>query len=271
VSDFFNRGVYRWLNKVNGKSYIGSSVNIRRRQREHIRELIAGIHANAKLQHAWNKYGSAAFEFEMLAFCPEEDLLWQEQMAINAFDAVRSGYNIALYADAPQRGRKASLETREKQSRAGKGRPKSKEHVEKIAAANRGRIASAATRKLWSEQRRGKISEAQRKSLAKGRITLSSPEHRKKTGEISKLVWQRPEVRTKREARARADRENALALYLKAPKHCAICGSAIMPTHSRSGCFADMPKRIHCSRACANKVKNAATCLKKEKAASAAA
>jgi group I intron endonuclease len=255
MKNFFNRGVYRWVNIVNGKSYIGSSAQIHRRRNEHIRKLSKQKHENPKLQNAWNKYGPDAFEFEMLTFCPEEDLLWQEQLAINTFDAVKNGYNISLIAGAPMRGRKASAETRAKLSAAGKGKPKSAEHIQKIVEANRGRIVSGETRKLWSEHRRGKASEAQLKSLAKGRITLALPEFREKIKESSKRSWQRPERRAKLETRTKNNYEQALAAYLKSPKQCEVCGSIIMPTPSRNGCFADMSKRKTCGHACRNRLR----------------
>lgn len=76
-----NCGVYRWLNIVTGKSHVGSSSDIPARKRHSI-----------KLQRSWNKHGAVAFEFEVLINCPEDDLLRQEQSAIDAFDAYRTGY-----------------------------------------------------------------------------------------------------------------------------------------------------------------------------------
>ena len=50
-------GVYKIVNTVNGKIYIGSSKNIDRRWNEHIRVLELNAHNNQHLQNAWNKYG----------------------------------------------------------------------------------------------------------------------------------------------------------------------------------------------------------------------
>lgn len=154
MNHFFNSGVYRWFSPYTGKSYVGSSSDIWKRKNEHLRKLNLNEHENPKFQNAWNKYGD--FEFEMLAFCGEQDLLWQEQIAIDAFDAVRCGYNISPIAGAPMRGRKATEETRRKMSLAHKGKAKSVEHVAKIAAAHRGTKRSAAIKAKFSVMRKGK-------------------------------------------------------------------------------------------------------------------
>lgn len=57
-------GVYQIYNTVNGKRYIGSSIHIEQRFKEHLRNLRANKHVNAHLQSAWNKYGEHSFVFE---------------------------------------------------------------------------------------------------------------------------------------------------------------------------------------------------------------
>lgn len=56
-------GVYKILNTINGKFYIGSSINIEKRFKQHRAELNKGTHNNKYLQNAWNKYGANNFEF----------------------------------------------------------------------------------------------------------------------------------------------------------------------------------------------------------------
>lgn len=56
-------GVYKILNRKNGKFYIGSSIDVEKRFSSHKKELIAGTHNNKHLQNAWNKYGEDSFEF----------------------------------------------------------------------------------------------------------------------------------------------------------------------------------------------------------------
>ncbi len=55
--------IYKILNKVNGKFYIGSTKNFKRRKGDHIWALNKNEHYNILLQRSWNKYGSDAFIF----------------------------------------------------------------------------------------------------------------------------------------------------------------------------------------------------------------
>lgn len=50
-------GIYQITNKVNGNCYIGSSVDLQRRRKQHFNSLANDIHVNARLQNAYNKYG----------------------------------------------------------------------------------------------------------------------------------------------------------------------------------------------------------------------
>lgn len=156
-------GVYTITNIVNGKQYIGSAMNIRRRWNEHMSRLKRGRHENGKLQHAWLKYGEAAFSFAMLEAVEEKaDQLIREQHWIDSTKSVLCGYNIsttalggsggarfgAAYeniaaANRRRTGTVASLATREKQAAAQIGRKHKPETVVKIGTANRGKIISA--------------------------------------------------------------------------------------------------------------------------------
>jgi group I intron endonuclease len=121
--------------------YVGSAMSFRKRWKQHIVDLAARRHVNVRLQRAWNKYGSAAFEFEVLAYCPEQDLLWHEQMALDAFGSVKSGYNICPVAGSSF-GTRHSVEAKAKIAAAGvgnqnaKGKKKTAEWYEAIQRRN---------------------------------------------------------------------------------------------------------------------------------------
>lgn len=88
VSRFpFRFGVYQIRNKQNGHRYVGSAGGrtLQQRLRDHIRALERGVHHNAYLQRACNLYGLEMFEFTPLLFCDKEDVLFYEQLAIDAF------------------------------------------------------------------------------------------------------------------------------------------------------------------------------------------
>lgn len=59
-------GVYQIFNTETNKRYIGSSIDVERRLKEHKRNLKAHRHSNQHLQNAWNKYE------EYLIFEPKE-------------------------------------------------------------------------------------------------------------------------------------------------------------------------------------------------------
>jgi group I intron endonuclease len=86
-------GIYKIVNAVNGRVYIGCAVNLRQRWHSHRGALLRGEHHNAHLQSAWRKYGAAAFTMRPLLVCAKSDLVFYEQRCIDAFDAVANGYN----------------------------------------------------------------------------------------------------------------------------------------------------------------------------------
>lgn len=63
TSRYSDVGVYMIRNVYNKRTYVGSSIQIRERWRQHRRRLRAGDHHSRALQNAWNSYGESAFEF----------------------------------------------------------------------------------------------------------------------------------------------------------------------------------------------------------------
>lgn len=86
-------GVYEIRNLVNGKRYVGSAADLRKRFKNHRTDLNCGRHGNLHLRRAWAKYGTSSFTFEVLEVCQPNDLLRREQFWIDHYDAYRSGYN----------------------------------------------------------------------------------------------------------------------------------------------------------------------------------
>ncbi len=96
-------GIYQIRCTPTGKIYIGSAVDLRDRWRHHRSSLRRGNHRNSHLQNAWAKYGEANFEFFVLEFVDESDLLRAEQEWIEKTGcANRSiGFNIYDTAGSP--------------------------------------------------------------------------------------------------------------------------------------------------------------------------
>lgn len=141
-------GVYKIICTVNGKIYIGSAINLRRRWNEHQRRLSLNIHDNQHLQRAYNKYGKSAFEFEIVELARTEILLVRENYWIESLGVCDEsiGFNIAKDATAPMRGRKASAETCIKIGNIHRGKVVSEETRAKLSAAKKGVKLSPETR-----------------------------------------------------------------------------------------------------------------------------
>ena len=71
--------IYQIYNKENGKIYIGSAINFKKRQTQHKWALKKGNHYNNHLQNAWNKSSPATFIFKIIETnIPESDLFHKE-------------------------------------------------------------------------------------------------------------------------------------------------------------------------------------------------
>ena len=114
-------GVYAIENTLNGKQYIGSTSNLRKRRLDHFGTLRQGKHDNEHLQRSFNLYGEDVFIFRHLLVCELFELLRYEQGLI---DALTPEYNMCQTAGSSL-GRKTSDETKEKLRLAGLGNKRS--------------------------------------------------------------------------------------------------------------------------------------------------
>lgn len=105
-------GIYCILCLPTGKFYIGSAVNFAKRFRHHRWYLRRGTHRNHYLQRAFCKYGADAFLFAILEIVEDGNGLRAiEQRVIDQTGALQNGFNLAGDAQAPNQGRKHSVET----------------------------------------------------------------------------------------------------------------------------------------------------------------
>lgn len=154
-------GVYKIINLLNNKKYIGSSCNILQRFRQHKHKLSKNRHENSYLQNAWNKYGIEAFLFQIVEICSQDQLESREQFWIDKENTIDDKFGYNLRADAsnkyfsqkhrqkisdslkmyysmhnhPNLGRKTSLKTRRKISKSNTGKKRSCETRAKIRQA----------------------------------------------------------------------------------------------------------------------------------------
>ena len=88
-------GIYKIENLVNGKVYVGQSINIKTRFMSHKSELKSNNHSNIHLQNSWNKYGEENFKFEILEECNFDNLNNLEKEWISKLNSINPyGYNL---------------------------------------------------------------------------------------------------------------------------------------------------------------------------------
>lgn len=117
-------GLYKILNKENGKFYIGSSNDLDERKCSHFSDLRGGRHGNIHMQRVYNKTPDV-FEFIILEEILEENLLIEEQKLLNEnWDGGKNCYNISKNASSPMLGLKHSEETKQAISIFFKNKPK---------------------------------------------------------------------------------------------------------------------------------------------------
>lgn len=131
-------GIYKFTNKINGKIYIGESMNFARRMHGHITKS-RNKNWTAVISAAFRKYGFSNFEYEIIESYPlksvtKDFLLEREAFYIKELDAmnVDKGYNRCPYG-ANTIGYKFSEESRKKMSIARKKRVMRRESIEKQA------------------------------------------------------------------------------------------------------------------------------------------
>jgi len=213
-------GIYCFENIIDGKKYIGQSIDIEYRKSRHLFQLNGNYDGCIGLQHAWSKYGEENFKFYIVEECLIESLDEREIILIKELHShiSENGYNISWGGEAPMRGLKHTeesrkkisennpnkisennpmfgkhhtLEAREKISKNSKvqkgennplwGKPLSEEHRKKISEGNMGKVCSEETKKKISESNMGKkMPEDAVKRIAESRIGTHASEETKK-------------------------------------------------------------------------------------------
>lgn len=154
-------GIYKILNTVNNKVYVGSATHIEKRWRDHKWYLNHDKHHNSHLQSSWNKYGTKAFEFSILLEKEKE-----YTVKYNSLDN-DYGYNV----NEPQKiflNRKCSQETKNLASKrmSGNKNPmygrKGKQHPKygiSISEENRKIVSDKAKKRKGNDSNAHKLTE----------------------------------------------------------------------------------------------------------------
>lgn len=102
-------GVYKIVCSASGVVYIGGTTHWKKRIKRHLDQLACNEHHNATLQASWNLHGKDSFHFIWIRDTSKEDLHDEEQ---REFENYPKRCNIALFSDAPMRGRNHSEVTK---------------------------------------------------------------------------------------------------------------------------------------------------------------
>lgn len=218
-----NCGIYRIVNKANGKFYIGSSKDIKGRKSTHFRKLRNGEYGTYPIQRAYDKLDDKSLmEFQAFIYCKEEDLIALEQSCI---DIMKPQYNLSKIAGkidhtaevrekmrvaklgkvGNRKGFKASPETCEKISKAKQGTTTSKKGKKfpGIKVWNKGinqpeetcQKISKTVKELWQdEDYRNKQVESH---SVHSTLMWQSEDYRNKQTKSLVASWQKPERREK--------------------------------------------------------------------------
>ena len=160
-----NKGIYKITCTANGKFYIGSSVNLKRRRYWHFHKLATNNHNNKYLQSTYNKYGINTFIFEILEYVDnkttQKTLLKLEQKYLNELKPWQSenGFNMCKFVGAPGGQIKyiCSAETRKLMSEQRKGKPKSESFKQILSTFYKGKSMKERTNNSnWTSPKKGK-------------------------------------------------------------------------------------------------------------------
>lgn len=165
-------GIYGLRNKINGKWYVGQSLNVKKRWRKYRRY---DCKSQRKLLGAMKKYGIDSFDMVLLEECDGVSWIldYREMYWIRHYDSIENGYNIR---EGGSHG-KMSLESRKRMSVAGKGKKKpsrSADYLEHMRMAQMGKKQSEETKRKRSLAMKGR------------KMPPRSEEHRRRISEAAK-------------------------------------------------------------------------------------
>lgn len=217
-------GIYLITHIATGRCYVGQSIDIDRRWREHAK----GASGSGILHRAIAKYGWSAFDVKVLELCAQDDLNVVEQKWVAEIGSMHpAGFNLttggAQFKVTDEVRRLISERTRDFMTpewiaaRAAKirGVPKSAEHRAKIGAAHKASEANTARliamARNQSAESREKISIAHRgkKASAETRAKLSASKKGQRLGVKRPPFSDETKARMSASAKARCARQKA--------------------------------------------------------------
>jgi len=168
-------GIYKFTNKKNGKVYIGKSIHIERRYKEHFRDANKhGDDGSSYFYNALRKYGEEGFNFEALLDLSylegkpddiiKKELDYWEVFYIKQYNAnnPQFGYNISPGGTGGNLGELSCIKISESNKKYfethdvwNKGMKMSEDFVEKMKISNKGKYHSDETKIKMSKSHKG--------------------------------------------------------------------------------------------------------------------
>lgn len=157
-------GLYLVRNKVNGKEYVGKSLNVRQRVRVHLRAKNAyRFHSQIRL------YGDACFEVCLYMEGSETEMLAAEVRVIAERNTYRNGYNSTLGGEGSS-GAKWSERSREARRLQATGRKHSPET--KKALSDLRLVQNPMKGYRWTDEQRAKLSAVRSRAPRSAEVKL---------------------------------------------------------------------------------------------------
>lgn len=174
--------IYKIQNAVDGRMYIGQSVNPAQRAKRHFWKNNKCV----KLGNAIQRHGQASFSFSVLYWCKDKDDANEvEALLIDLGDTRANGYNITpggygtgAGQDNPFFGRRHSEETKARLSDGKRGVPMPESVRQKIADANRNRTMAEVTKEKLRARPKSELCSARTAEANRARVW--TPEAREK-------------------------------------------------------------------------------------------
>lgn len=165
-------GIYKIVNNITGKIYIGSAKYLIKRCLDHRRNLVNNVHKNKYLQRSWNFYGWQAFEFLLVELVEDTSkLLEREQYWIDTLNTINpNGYNASPIAGS-KLGFRHTEETKARMKEIQSNRPK--EIGAKISA---GKIGHKHSKETKNKIRLANIHLISAELRAKQKASVSKPD-----------------------------------------------------------------------------------------------
>lgn len=174
-------GIYVICNVKTDTFYVGKSVNIEKRFKNHLKNLRQNKHYNKHLQNSYNKYGEEFFEFDVVEECNENQLNEKEKYWIAYYK--NNNFNLYNITDGGDGGKMPQYiieKNRIKISNKAKG----SEYVKHFGKQN------GMYGKHHTEETKRKISQANkgRKHTEETKRKMHKP-HKKTRWDNNKRVW----------------------------------------------------------------------------------